>query len=81
MVKVKRAPKSVIGVNRDMVARARALLTLVSSSRLQLLKSKTRPQPRDDCDCDRNRYNITNMKTDGMRARHHLYHGTVQVRV
>ncbi|ELR04721.1 hypothetical protein VC83_06915 [Pseudogymnoascus destructans] len=76
MVKVKRAPKSMIGVNRGMVARARALSALLSTSHLQLSNSKTRPQPRDDRDRQHHQKHPTKMPVDDMRERHRLYHGT-----
>jgi hypothetical protein len=79
MVKVKRAPKSMIGVNRGMVARARALSALLSSSHLQLSDPKTRPQPCDDSDRQRDLEHPTKMPTDDMRERHRMYHGTVKV--
>ncbi|KFY11574.1 hypothetical protein V492_04383 [Pseudogymnoascus sp. VKM F-4246] len=78
MVKVKRAPKSMIGVNRGMVARARALSALLSTSHLQLSKPKTQPQPRDDRDCPRAQTQPTKMAVEDMRERHRLYHGTVK---
>lgn len=79
MVKVKRAPKSMIGVNRGIVARARALSALLSTSHLQLSKSKTGPQPRDDRDRQPDQNQRTKMSTHDMRERHHMYHGTVKV--
>ena len=80
MVKVKRAPKSMIGVNRGMVARARALSALLSTSHQQLSKSTTRPQPCDDRnhphDPEQRRHK---MSARDMRERHIMYHGTAKV--
>ncbi|KFY18377.1 hypothetical protein V493_08667 [Pseudogymnoascus sp. VKM F-4281 (FW-2241)] len=78
MVKVKRAPKSMIGVNRGMVARARALSASLPTLHLQLSKSETRPQPRDDRDRQRDQKLCFKMPSHDMRERHRMYHGTTK---